>query len=167
MRSDAACLAGAVEGVCGARDAAPRPCCAPCWSRTTTIRNRLATIMMTERAICAVVIVYFPPLLFIFLIAHNETMRVRYAYMILYHIKCTFSRGFPYFRLGICLRQAAGECFSANRPCGWCAPCAYRDRRHARRMDDQPCLPLWYLRSSDSFFSRFEHVFVQSRRRRG
>ena len=33
-----------------------------------------------------------------------------------------------------------------------CTLCVSRSTT-ARRMDDQPCLPLWYLRSSDRFFS--------------
>ena len=55
-----------------------RPCCAPFWSSTTTIRNRLATIITIERAICAVVMAFIPPLFY------RAVPRVLLAYMVLY-----------------------------------------------------------------------------------
>ena len=142
----------------------PDPAVQPCWSRTTTIRNRLATIMMTERAICAVVAGNFLHCFSFFLIAHNETMRAICVHDTISILNVLFQRGFPYFHPGICLRQAAGECF--QRIAHAVGVHLVRIKIHDHQTDGRPAVPpLWYLRSSDSFFSFLSIGFVQSRRR--
>ena len=64
-----------------------------------------------------------------------------------------FFKRFSVFSSGNLSQTSGWRMFFSESPMRLvCTLCVSRSTT-ARRMDDQPCLPLWYLRSSDSFFS--------------
>ena len=65
-----------------------------------------------------------------------------------------FFKRFSVFSSGNLSQTSGWRMFFSESPMRLvCTLCVSRSTT-ARRMDDQPCLPLWYLRSSDSFFSQ-------------